>query len=198
VAERAGLRLRRSGSHRWQGSCPFHEDRTPSFFVDVEHQRFVCFGCKARGDVIDFVRLHEHLDTLAQACAWLAGTPPPAPTLRVTPPPQSDQPVRRWDRLTLEQQLVLNAAGALYRDALWRNPRARAYLAARGLPEWVVRACGLGYSDGRSLEAHLRKHGGLRIAEDLDLLRRPEPGEDGRMLRERFAGRIVIPELRGG
>jgi DNA primase len=99
---------------------------------------------------------------------------------------------------TLEQQLVLNAAGALYRDALWRNPRARAYLAARGLPDWVIRACGLGYSDGRSLEAHLRKHGGLRIAEDLGLLRRPEPGEDGRMLRERFAGRIVIPELRGG
>jgi DNA primase len=100
--------------------------------------------------------------------------------------------------LTLEQQLVLNAAGALYRDALWRNPRARAYLAERGLPEWVVRACGLGYADGRSLEAYLRKHGGLRIAEDLGLLRRAEPGEGGRMLRERFAGRIVIPELRGG
>ena len=100
--------------------------------------------------------------------------------------------------MTLEQQLVLNAAGALYRDALWRNPQARAYLAERGLPDWVLRTCGLGYSDGRSLEAHLRKHGGLRIAEDLGLLRRPEPGEGERMLRERFAGRIVIPELRGG
>jgi len=93
---------------------------------------------------------------------------------------------------------VLNTAGALYRDALWRNPHARAYLTERGLPDWLVRACGLGFSDGRSLEAHLRKHGGLRVAEDLGLLRRPEAGEDGRMLRERFAGRIVIPELRGG
>jgi len=37
VAERAGLRLRRSGSRRRQGSCPFHDDRNPSFFVDVEH-----------------------------------------------------------------------------------------------------------------------------------------------------------------
>jgi DNA primase len=156
----------------------------------------VCFGCKARGDVIDFVRLHEHLNSMAEACAWLTGTPPPDQTRRTDMPPS--QTLRRWDRLTLEQQLVLNAAGALYRDALWRNPRARAYLAERGLPDWVVRACGLGYSDGRSLETHLRKHGGLRIAEDLGLLRRPEPGEDGRMLRERFAGRIVIPELRGG
>src|SRR5229473_2321945 len=198
VVERAGVRLRRSGSHRWQGLCPFHADRNPSFFVDVESQRFVCFGCKARGDVIDFVRLHEQLSTVGEACNWLTGTQAPTATPQSRPPAPPGQRERRWDRLTLEQQLVLNAAGALYQDALWRNRGARAYLAERGLPDWVVRACGLGFADGRSLEAHLRKHGGLRIAEDLGLLRRPEPGEGGRMLRERFAGRIVIPELRGG
>ena len=92
----------------------------------------------------------------------------------------------------------MNAAGALYRDALWRNPRLWSYLRQRGIPDWVIRACGLGYADGRSLEAHLRKHGGLRVAEDLGLLRRPESGEGGRPLRERFAGRVVIPEIRGG
>jgi len=198
VVERAGVRLKRSGSHRWQGLCPFHADRNPSFFVDVERQRFVCFGCKARGDVIDFVRLHEQLSTVGEACNWLTGTPVPTATPQSRPSAPPGQRERRWDRLTLEQQLVLNAAGALYQDALWRNRGARAYLAERGLPDWVVRACGLGFADGRSLEAHLRKHGGLRIAEDLGLLRRPEPGEGGRMLRERFAGRIVIPELRGG
>jgi DNA primase len=197
VVERSGVRLKRSGSHRWQAACPFHEDRTPSFFVDVATQRFVCFGCKTRGDVIDFVCLKEQLSTVGEACAWLTRTPPPVSRNHASAP-SAVQRERRWDRLTLEQQLVLNAAGALYRDALWRNPRACAYLAARGLPDWVVRACGLGYSDGRSLEAYLRKHGGVRIAEELGLLRRPEPGEDGRMLRERFAGRIVIPELRGG
>jgi DNA primase len=192
------VQLKRAGSHRWQGLCPFHADRTPSFFVDVDRERFTCFGCKARGDVIDFVRLHEQLNSVWEACAWITGTQSPAGS----PPKERDAPTvaggRRWDRLTLEQQLVLNTAGALYRDALWRNPRARAYLAERGLPDWVVRCCGLGYADGRSLEAYLRKHGGLRIAEELGLLRRAEPGEGGRMLRERFAGRIVIPELRGG
>ncbi len=166
--------------------------------MDVERQRFVCFGCKARGDVIDFVRLHEQLSTVGDACNWLTGTPVPTATPQSRPSAPPGQRERRWDRLTLEQQLVLNAAGALYQDALWRNRGVRAYLAERGLPDWVVRACGLGFADGRSLEAHLRKHGGLRIAEDLGLLRRPEPGEGGRMLRERFAGRIVIPELRGG
>jgi DNA primase len=198
IVERAGVRLKRSGSHRWQALCPFHEERTPSFFVDVERQRFVCFGCKARGDVIDFVRLHEHLSSVSETCMWLTGIPAPAVRQRSEPPAQPEQTQRRWDRLTLEQQLVLNTAGALYRDALWRNPKARAYLEGRGLAEWLVRSCGLGYSDGRSLEGYLRKHGGLRVAQELGLLRRAEPGEGGRMLRERFAGRIVVPELRGG
>jgi DNA primase len=198
VVERSGVRLKRAGSHRWQGLCPFHEDRNPSFFVDVDTHRFVCFGCKSRGDVLDFVRMHEHLDTVGEACTWLTGTPAPPARQGSKPSGSSVHRDRRWDRLTLEQQLVLNAAGALYRDALWRNTPARAYLAERGLPDWVVRSCGLGYADGRSLEAHLRKHGGLRVAEELGLLRRPEAGEGGRMLRERFAGRIVIPELRGG
>src|SRR5439155_27238087 len=112
VVERAGVLLKRSGSHRWQGSCPFHEDRTPSFFVDVERQRFVCFGCKARGDVIDFVRLHEHVGSVAEACAWLTGTPALAVGTRSVSSAPSPEPQRRWDRLTLEQQLVLNTAGA--------------------------------------------------------------------------------------
>ena len=77
VVERAGVRLRRAGARRWQGLCPFHEDHNPSFFVDVEDQRFVCFGCKSRGDVLDFVRMHEHLNTVGEACAWLTGTPVP-------------------------------------------------------------------------------------------------------------------------
>src|SRR5579859_3064487 len=115
IVERAGVQLKRSGSHRWQGLCPFHADRNPSFFVDVERQRFVCFGCKARGDVIDFVRLHEQLSTVGEACNWLTGTQALTATAQSRPPAPPGQRERRWDRLTLEQQLVLNAAGALYR-----------------------------------------------------------------------------------
>ena len=46
VVERAGVRLRRSGSQRWVGLCPLHEERSPSFTVYADRQRFVCFGCK--------------------------------------------------------------------------------------------------------------------------------------------------------
>jgi DNA primase len=184
VVERAGVALRRSGSSRFQGLCPFHADRNPSFFVDVNRQRFACYGCHVWGDVLDFVRLHEHLATVGEACAWLTGTPPTAPRRKPSGQASSSQRERRWDRLTLHEQLVINAAGALYRDALWRNATALEYVRRRGIPDRVIRSCGLGYADGRSLEAYLRKHGGLRVAEDLGLLRRPEPGEDGRPLRE--------------
>ena len=67
LVERAGVHLKRSGANRLVGRCPFHEDRTPSFFVYLDRQRFVCYGCKAWGDVLDFVRLHEHLATVGEA-----------------------------------------------------------------------------------------------------------------------------------
>jgi DNA primase len=197
VVERAGVHLKRSGTNRFLGRCPFHEDRTPSFFVYLDRQRFACYGCKACGDVLDFVRLHEHLATVGEACAWLTGTPPPPARTERASEIELKQRDRRWDRLTLEEQLVMNAAGALYRDGLSRNRAAAAYLNRRGIPDWVIETCGLGYADGRSLEMHLRKHGGVRVAEELGLLRR-EAGEGGRPLRERFAGRVVIPEIRGG
>ena len=109
------------GRARSRGCARSTRERTPSFTVYAEQQRFVCFGCKVKGDVLDFVQLHEHLTSVAEACAWLTGTPPPPPRKKHESRPESPHRDRRWDRLTLEQQLVLNAAGTLYRDALWRT-----------------------------------------------------------------------------
>ena len=54
IVESAGVELRRSGT-RHVGLCPFHEDKSPSFFV-FDDQHFKCFGCGEHGDVIDFVQ----------------------------------------------------------------------------------------------------------------------------------------------
>lgn len=50
----AGIELRQQGT-RLVGLCPFHADTTPSFFIFPD-QRFKCFGCQERGDVIDFIQ----------------------------------------------------------------------------------------------------------------------------------------------
>lgn len=57
VAEQSGVDLTRRGS-RWVGLCPFHTEKTPSFFI-FGNNRFKCFGCGESGDCIDFVmKLH--------------------------------------------------------------------------------------------------------------------------------------------
>ncbi|HKN39276.1 MAG TPA: CHC2 zinc finger domain-containing protein, partial [Acidimicrobiia bacterium] len=55
------LALKRVG-RRYQGLCPFHSEKTPSFSVNPELGLYHCFGCGAGGDAIRFVREIEHLD----------------------------------------------------------------------------------------------------------------------------------------
>jgi len=65
------LALRRVG-RRWVGLCPFHVERSPSFGLNAEEGLYYCFGCRASGDAITFVRELEHLD-FAEAVEYLAG-----------------------------------------------------------------------------------------------------------------------------
>jgi DNA primase len=208
VLEASGVRLRPGTAGTFWALCPFHAETEPSFFVDVrdpDDQHFHCFGaCGAHGDVITFVRLRERVG-FAEACARLAGAPPPRrpPASPEAADPQgrspdAARPARRWDRLSLDEQVVLSSACAVYQHALWRAPAALAYLRGRGLPDWVIRQCGLGYADGHSLETYLRRRSGLHLAQELGLLRQPARGDGARPLREFFAGRVVVPELRGG
>ncbi|MFN4071748.1 MAG: CHC2 zinc finger domain-containing protein, partial [Thermus caldifontis] len=56
--------LKPAGRGRWKGLCPFHQEKTPSFYVDEEKGLFHCFGCKAGGDLLAFVEKIEGLDFL--------------------------------------------------------------------------------------------------------------------------------------
>ena len=114
---------------------------------------------------------------------------------------------RRWDCLSLDEQVVMNVAGVIYQRVLWRTPHALAYLRDRGLPDRVIQGCGLGYADGHSLETFLRRRSWLRLGQRLGLLRpagragaQSEDGDEDQdtsgPVREFFAGRIVVPEIR--
>ncbi len=59
VLDRYQLRLKPTRGHELSGRCPFHEDRQPSFRVNTEKRIFNCFGCTAKGNVLDFVALKE-------------------------------------------------------------------------------------------------------------------------------------------
>ncbi|MBV9269449.1 MAG: DNA primase, partial [Acidobacteriaceae bacterium] len=65
------VRLKRQGSGRYVGLCPFHSEKTPSFSVNGTLQYYKCFGCEAGGDVFRFVMEHDRL-TFPEAIKQLA------------------------------------------------------------------------------------------------------------------------------
>ena len=79
------LSLRRDG-RLWTALCPFHGERSPSFYVYPDH--FHCFGCDAHGDVFAWL-MQMHMMTFPQAVAHLGGKTqrkPPAAVARLSPP----------------------------------------------------------------------------------------------------------------
>lgn len=59
---RSGVKLDPSGPSKFKGLCPFHGERTPSFYVDTQFQNYKCFGCGVTGDVLSYVQYTENLD----------------------------------------------------------------------------------------------------------------------------------------
>ena len=63
------IELRKSGKC-YKARCPFHEDKTPSFYVYPDSNRFICYGCGEKGDAIDFIRKLKNL-TFKEAKVYL-------------------------------------------------------------------------------------------------------------------------------
>ena len=76
----AVVKLQHAGQE-WKACCPFHDERTPSFTIYADGQRFFCFGCQAQGDVLDFLQL-LHGVGFREAVAMLDGGAVPRVTIR--------------------------------------------------------------------------------------------------------------------
>src|SRR6516165_9183461 len=76
------VKLRKSGAQNFQGLCPFHSEKTPSFSVHAMRQFFHCFGCGASGDVFAFVQKIENITfpEAVRAVAEKLGIPLPKMT----------------------------------------------------------------------------------------------------------------------
>jgi DNA primase len=192
------VKLERRG-REFAGLCPFHNEKTPSFYVVEDKNFFHCFGCGAHGDAIGFVMRADNLDFLeaVEKLAGEAGLAVPQST------PEERERARRQKTL-LE---TLEAAAAFYEACLWSpaGSAARDYLVGRGLDENTIRRFRLGWApgprDGRernSLRRALAADYTEPLLVEAGLLHRPEDREPFDYFRDRImfpigdrAGRVI-------
>lgn len=186
----ARTELRRAGPRSYEGLCPFHEERTPSFGIDPIQKVYYCFGCQASGDLFTFVQETESVD-FRGALELLADRYGVELQLEREEPGEADRR-RRKERL-LE---LLARTAAYYERVLWEAEEAapaRAYLAGRGLSEEALRAFRVGYAPSawdRVLLASRRGGFSERELYDAGLAQRSQ--QNGQLY-DRFRGRIMFP-----
>jgi len=178
------VKLARSG-RQMKGCCPFHNEKTPSFYVYEDG--YHCFGCGAHGDAISFVMQSQGASFMeaVQSLAGEAGleVPRPSPTAEAA------------ERARLDLHGVLAAAQKHYRDRLFSvsGAAALAYLRERGLTDETIARFGLGWSgEGRGALAAALAGGNATQAQLLEagLLR---TGDDGEIRGELFFNRVMFP-----
>lgn len=173
------IKVEKAGGN-YKACCPFHNEKTPSFFISPSRQTYHCFGCNRGGDVISFVEEIEGLD-FSGALKILA--------------------VRAGVELTRERSEVKNEraeiyhalelATKFYEAVLPKFPEALSYLKGRGIEDQTIKQFRVGFApdEWRSLSDFLTKKGVSEQAmERAGLIVRSPKG-----IYDRFRSRIMFP-----
>jgi DNA primase catalytic core len=146
VLSHYGLKADRNGML----CCPFHDDKTPSLKIYEKSQMFKCFGCGAKGDVIEFIQLKERCDkhTAIIKAASLTGN-----IIEPTPEPKKD------DKTLLPRIAVLSKVAQETKGIFKRTAKAKEYIQSRGL-DWEKLEVGyIGAEFGKRWGSHLKESG---------------------------------------
>ena len=175
--------LKRAGSG-YQGLCPFHSEKTPSFHVTPSRQIYKCFGCQKGGNVFTFVMEYENV-SFPEALRILAER------VGYELPKQEESNYGAEMRTKRERMLTLYKEAAEY---YYRKLRSEAgkfgmeYLAGRQLTADTMRQFGLGYSDGK-LYAELKDRYDDTFLRESGLFTFRENGGAG----DKFFNRVMFP-----
>ncbi|MGA2346046.1 MAG: CHC2 zinc finger domain-containing protein, partial [Candidatus Sulfotelmatobacter sp.] len=137
------IKLKKSGAQNYQGLCPFHGEKTPSFSVHSTRQYYYCFGCHEKGDVFSFIQKIENI-TFPEAVRLVAqklGIP--LPKASYSTPGEAKEARLRGQLLDVHERAV-----AFFQECLRRpeGATARAYLAGRGLNDEMIARFRIGYA----------------------------------------------------
>jgi DNA primase len=191
------VQLKKAG-REYKACCPFHTEKTASFWVSPEKQFYHCFGCGAHGTVLRFLMEHDRM-TFPEAVEELASR------LGLEVPQEGGAaPAAARDSERLHE--LMSRVARFYAEALSRDPRAQEYLTRRGLTPDTLAQFAIGYAPD-SWNAVLKRFGTSeperRALADLGLIIERDaargPARDGERYYDRFRDRIMFPirDVRG-
>jgi len=183
------IKLERAGKN-FKARCPFHAEKTASFFISPERGTYHCFGCHRGGDIFSFVQEIEGYDfrTALTVLAERAGV-----TLA------SEDKKERSERERLIA--LLEEATLFYQRALLSTENAKEYLKSRGITEVTVRTFRIGYApEGwHNTQEHLKRKGYTEEEmERAGIIIPREPNARVALARgyyDRFRDRIMFPVM---
>jgi DNA primase len=192
----ARTELRRAGPARYEGLCPFHDERSPSFGIDPAQKVYYCFGCQASGDVFTFVQETEGVDF--KGALELLAERYGVELQREREDPEEEERRRRRERL-LE---LLGRTASYYERYLWESEeaaRAREYLQGRGLEEQALREFRVGYAPSAWDRVLLASRRGGFSEQELYATGLAQRSKENGRLYDRFRSRIMFPlaDVRG-
>lgn len=181
--------LRKSGSN-YKGLCPFHDEKTPSFYVSPARGTCHCFGCGKGGNPVGFIMEHEQM-TYPEALRWLARKY----HIEIKERELSDNEKR--EQSERESMFIVNEWAASYFQHLMHDTAdgvaiGMQYFRSRGFRDDIVSKFQLGYddTDRRALAQEALRKG---YKEDFLLKTGICYNNDRGELIDRYAGRVIFP-----
>ena len=167
----------------YKALCPFHTEKTPSFFVYPDRNSFSCYGCNRFGDIFDLVQEMENIE-FVEAMQFLAEK------FNIPLQKTNTKSIKKDDYLQVNEHAL-----AFFKENLFASEEGRgalAYLKKRGLNQNTLEEFSMGYAPNAwdGLGMYLKKKGASpEKALELGLLIKNEKNR----VYDRFRGRIIFP-----
>jgi DNA primase len=179
------LTVEKAGKN-YKAKCPFHNEKTPSFFISPDRGTYYCFGCGEKGDIFSFVEKFEGIDFLGslKLLAERAGVDISFSKNRTS---------RDEKEIYYE---IMEKAASFFEKEFSKNPEARSYLINRGLSDKTIESFRIGYTPNvwRSVSDYLLKIGyKKKDLEIMGLIKTKDISVSENNFYDRFRGRIMFP-----
>ncbi len=189
IAEVIGksLKLKRSGGNYF-ACCPFHNEKSASFSVNINKQFFHCFGCGESGNVVTFVMKYSGLSFVdaIKSLASTAGVYIPENKVTI-----SKEKIAQQKEHKLNLEGTINQVVTYYQNNLTNSSIASNYLAKRGLPKAIIDKFLLGYvpNTPNPLSGLFKDYATNKFLVDAGLVVKNDAGK----IYDRFRDRIMFP-----